>query len=320
MGTRALVLAVLAAAAVSFTLSEVVPLVYKRNGLHVEYTKAYGMLQSEYKSYWPNGQVKAQGTMQGNMRYGEWQLFDSTGRLVMARGYETGYAWTQLFPITFTTVTSKTWFGKSYSLYTDIQPDSVLVSARFWRFLPADEKSPLFVTNKMFDTLVAMFDRGAIAAGADDEMKVLSSRAEFYERLDKCNPQHHVIGYRLKEDWYYDAKRQMGIFGIIAICPVLYAKNERDSIDIGWFSYNGTLRSKLSTMFFVPKYQTGYPIGVEQTLFLRCFQSTVYKTSNANNYTIKQLFRDPKEQALEEQRMEIQPLEWEHDFWLMTFR
>jgi hypothetical protein len=303
----------------SFAQSEVTRYVFRNNALHVEYGKAYGMLSAQYVSYWPNGSVKAQGAMQGNMRFGEWQLFDSTSKLVMARNYETGYAWTQLFPITFQPVTSKALFAQKYSLFIDIQPDSVIMSARIWRFLPYREQSPVFANNALLDTLIALRDRGT-PAGEDDEMMVLSSMAEFHERLDKCNPQHHVIGYRVKEDWYYDAKKQMGVFGIIAICPVLYAKNERDSIDIGWYAYDAKLRSKLSTMFYVPPAATGYPVGVEQTLFLRCFESDVYKTSNVKNYTFAQQFPDPRERALEMQRMEIQPFEWEHDLWLQVFK
>jgi hypothetical protein len=304
----------------SFYWSEAVKHVYQRDEMHVEYSKEHGMLNHKYTSYWPNGKVKAEGAMKANMRFGTWNVYDSTGKLVMARDYETGYAWTQLYPIEFVPTTSKGWFGDRFSVFINIKPDSVIQSARIWRFIYADPNSPVFHNNALLDTLIAMRDRGALQLGLDDEMRVLATREEFHANLDKCNPQHHVIGYRLKEDWYYDAKKKMGIFGVIAICPVLYAKNERDSIDLGWFSYDATLRNKMGTMFFAPRYSYGYPVGVEQTFFLRCFASEVYKTSNVKNYTIAQQFADPKERYLEQQRMEIQPIEWEHDQWLQVFK
>ncbi len=303
----------------SFTYSEVVRYIYQRDGLHVEYGKEHGMLTSRYTSYWPNGKKKAEGEMKGNMRFGDWQVFDSSGYLVTARTYETGYAWKQLYPIEFDQTNSRGWFGDRFSLFVEIKPDSVLLSTRIWRMLHAVEQSPIFHSNALLDTLIALHDRGVVSCGEDDQMLVLSSVSGMHERIDRCNPQHHVIGYKLKEDWYYDAKKHMGIHTIIAICPVLYAKNERDSVDIGWFLYDKTLRSKLATMFYSPPYFTGYPIGVEQTFFLRCFESTVYKTSNVKNYTLIQQFPDPKERALEEQRMELQPFEWEHDFWIREY-
>ncbi len=317
---RILVFIVLAVGLFSFTLSEVTPLIYKQDGIHVEYVKERGLLNGSYKSYWPNGQLKADGTMSGNMRYGVWNLRDSTGKLVLARNYETGYAWTQLYPIEFVQSTSKGWFGDRFSVYVEIKPDSVIHSARLWRFVPYREFNPIFAKNALLDTMLAMKNRGVIACGEDDEMRVLSSYSEFETRLNKCNPQHHVIGYRLKEDWYYDAKKQMGLFGIVAICPVLYAKNERDSIDLGWFAFDKTLRGKMGTMFYVPPVQTGFPVGVEQTFFLRCFEGDVYKYTNIGYRTIAQMFKTPENIAREVQRMEVQPFEWEHDHWLSVFK
>jgi len=308
----------------SFTFSEVVRFVYNRDGIHVEYGKENGMLHTKYTSYWPNGRKKAEGQMAANMRYGDWNLWDSTGTLVTARNYETGYVWTQLYPITMWPVTSRTWLvneNKGYSLFTKIKPDSVTMTARLWRFVPYAQFNPIFANDAVEDTLIACRDRGVFQIGDDDQMTTLLSLAEFHAKLNKCNTNYHVIGYKVKEDWWYDSKKQAGIFSIVAICPVYYAKNQRDTIDLGWFAYDETLRGKLATMYYVPTYQTGFPIGVEQTFFLRCFESEVYRYSNVKQQTIAQLYQGhPVEAALEIQRMEIQPLEWEHDLWLKEFR
>jgi hypothetical protein len=307
----------------SFTMNEAIRYVYNRDGLHVEYIKEKGMLHTTYTSYWPNGRKKAEGQMSANMRYGDWNLWDSTGTLVMARNYETGYVWTQIYPIPMWPVSSRNWLlenNNRYSLFTKIKPDSVIMSARLWRFIPYDQFSPLFVNRAMEDTLIACRDRELLQVGEDDEMKTLLSMAEFHQKLNKCNMNSPVIGYKVKEDWWYDSKKQSGIFSIVAICPVYYAKNQRDSIDLGWFAYDETLRGKLATMYYVPTYPMGYPIGVEQTFFLRCFHIDVYRYSNIKNATIAQLYSGhPEEQYLEVQRMEIQPFEWEHDLWLKEF-
>lgn len=304
----------------SFALSEVTRYIYKGDGIHVEYGEEHGMLNSRYVSYWPNGKQKAEGEMRGNMRYGPWSLYDSTGKLVMVRNYETGYAWEQTFPITFTPVTSKKWFPKTYSLFTEIRPDSVIHSARLWRLIPYEGRSAIFANNALLDTLIAMRTRGVVQCGEDDEMITLSSMSDFFGRLEKCNPQHHVIGYRIKEDWYFDARKQSAYYAIVDICPVLYAKNERDSIDLGWFLYDATLRNKMGTMFYAPKETSPYPVGVEQTFFLRCFHGDVYRYTNVKNMTIAQLFPDKQSRDKEVQRMDLQPVEWEHDHWLEIFK
>lgn len=308
---------------VSFTWSEVSTYTYQDDSLLVKYSKENGILTSTYTSYWPNGRKKAEGAMAGNMRYGDWNLWDSTGKLVMARNYETGYVWTQLYPITPWPVTSRTWLrsGKQTDyMYLTIHPDSVLQSVRLWRFLPYDERSPIFANNALVDTLIALSNRGVVEIGEDDEMMRLSTVNDFSVRLNKCNPQHHVVGYRVKEDWFYDAKKQSGISSIIAICPLLMAKNERDTIELGWYNYNDPLKAKLATMYYMPKYPSGFPVGVEQTFFLRCFRSEVYMYSNLNYRTIAELFPDKQARALEIQRMDIQPFEWEHDLWLREFK
>lgn len=308
----------------SFKLSEVTQYIYNHDGIHVEYGKEKGMLHTKYTSYWPNGRKKAEGQMSANMRFGDWNLWDSSGLLVMARKYETGYVWTQLYPITMWPVTSKTWLAaenQRYSMYFTITPDSVKLSSRQWRFIPYVQHNPIFAKDALEDTLIAMRDRGVLQVGLDDEMRTLLSLSEFHARLEKCNTNFHVIGYKVKEDWWYDSKKQSGIFSIIAICPVYYAKNQRDSIDLGWINYDAALRGKLATMYYVPPYLTGYPTGVEQTFFLRCFASDVYRYSNTKHQTIAELYRGhPVEQALEVERMEIQPLEWEHDLWMEEFR
>lgn len=317
---RTTLILVFAVALMSFGMSEVTKYVYQGDGMYVEYSKEHGMLTNRYVSYWPNGKKKAEGDMRGNMRFGEWALFDSTGKLVMARNYETGYAWTQNYPITFETVTSKTWFPKTYSLYTEIKPDSEIYSARLWRFIPNQERSPIFANNALIDTLIALQQRGVVQCGEDDQMMKLSSYAEFSARLEQCNPQRHVIGYRIKEDWFYDAKKLSGYYTIIDICPVLYAKNERDSINLGWFLYDAQLRNKMGTMFYAPAHASPYPVGVEQTFFLRCFTGDVYKYTNVRNQTVAQLFPDPQARAKEVQRWDVQALEWEHDQWLKVFK
>lgn len=316
---RSFIIIALGVGLLSFTYSEITRYVFRQDGLHVEYGKEHGLLTSKYVSYWPNGKKKAEGEMRGNMRYGEWHVYDTSGALATARAYETGYAWTQLYPIEFDQTSSRGWFGDRFSLIVEIKPDSVIHSVRLWRFIPYVQNSPIFAKNALLDTIIAMTHRDEIVVGEDDELIRRSTFSDVNDRLERCNPQHQVVGYKLKEDWYYDAKKRMGIYGIIAICPVLMAKNSRDSIDLGWLAYDKVLRNKMATMFYVPPVMSGYPAGVEQTFFLRCFESEVYQYSNVGFKTIAQLYPDPAERKTEIQRMEIQQLEWEHDFWVREY-
>lgn len=304
----------------SFTLSEVTRYIYNRDGVHVEYGKEYGRLTSRYTSYWPNGNKKAEGEMRMNLRSGQWNLWDSTGKLIMTRVYDNGYQWSLEYPAMHIPTSSKVWYNpRSTDFFIKIKPDSVVQSMRLWRFIPYDQWNPIFMNNTLLDTLIACADRNAIMVGADDEMKTLMTVSEFYEQRNKCSMFKHVIGYRVKEDWYYDYEKQSAIFSIIAICPVMTATNEKDSVDLGWFAFDDVLRGKLATMVYMPRFNTQYPMTYEQMFFHRTFASEVYKYSNVKGKTINQLYPDQEKQALEKQYMEIAPFEWEEDWWLKVY-
>lgn len=318
---RPALLITLAIFVMSFTLSEVTRYIFNRDGIHVNYGKEYNRITSRYTSYWPNGNKKAEGEMKMNLRSGAWNLWDSTGKLLMTRVYVNGYQWNLEFPAGQTPSSSAGWYNpKSYDFFIKIKPDSVILSTRMWRFVPHDIWNPIFMNNTVLDTLMACVDRTYIMAGADDEMMMLMTASEFHERLDQCSPFKNVLGYRIKEDWYYDYKKQSGLYSIVAICPVLSATNEKDSVDLAWFAFDDVLRGKLATMVYMPRFATQYPMTYEQMFFHRAFASEVYKYSNVNDKTIKQMYPDPQEQLFEKQKMEIIPFEWEHELWLKYYR
>lgn len=279
--------------------------------------EAKGSLDGKYTSYWNNGKKKAEGEIKLNMRSGEWNLWDSTGTLLMTRIYSDGFTWKQTFPVQKYSLSSVAWIdtvrGKDY-FFRKIKPDSVIHSFRTWTYAPYDKTNPLFRNNVVLDTLIAMRLRGEIVVGDDDELMMLLSMGEFFGRLE-TSENRQLLGYRIKEDWYYDYSKQSGIFSIVAICPVLKAPLD-DSLELGWIPYDDVLRARLASMTFQPAYDTEYP-GVYDEMFLqRSYSFSVYKYTNRSDKTIAEIYPYEEDQRKEALHMQRAPFEWEHDHWI----
>jgi antitoxin component YwqK of YwqJK toxin-antitoxin module len=273
-------------------------------------------IDGKYISYWANGKKKAEGEIRMNMRSGEWNLWDSTGTLLMTRFYSDGFTWKQTFPADKKALSSAAWIdtvrGKDY-FFRKIKPDSVIHSFRMWTYAPYDRENPLFKSNAVLDTIIAMRMRGEIIVGDDDQLMMLLSMGEFFGRLESSE-NRQLLGFRIKEDWYYDYRKQSGIFSIVAICPVLKAPLG-DSLELGWIPYDDVLRAKLAAMSFLSAAYSEYPIIYDEMFLQRSYVANVYKYTNVRNKTIADIFPYEDDQRKEALRIQRAPFEWEHDHW-----
>jgi hypothetical protein len=199
-------------------------------------------------------------------------------------------------------------------VFRKIRPDSVIHSLRTWNYAPFDARNPLFMNSTVLDTLIAMRGRGEIVVGDDDQLMLLLSMGEFFGRLEGSD-HRRLLGYRIKEDWYYDYASQSGIFVPVSICPVLKGM-EQDSIDLGWIPYDDVLRAKLASMAYIPAHLSEYPSSYDEMFLQRCYSAEIYKYTNVRNKTIAELFPDEADQHNEAMRMRRAPFEWEQDHWV----
>lgn len=293
----------------------------KIDDLHVECERESGMLDGKYTSYWSNGKKKAQGHMKHNMRSGAWSLWDSTGKLLMTRTYSAGNAWTLRFPAAG--------YLRSYAgpvrlisegntVYDGIIQDSILRSARMWRFIPYDKSNPVFLMHEVIDSLIAFATAQPFPnVAADDEFRNPYMRTDVMQKLEQCHENRIVLGYKIKEDWYYDKISHTGNTAIIAICPVMQGLTSADTVDFGWFYYPA-ISSMLANIKYHPRHHTIYPGNIDAVFATRCFASSVYKTSNKQNKNLDELYSGPG-LSLQRQYWEIAPYEMEQEEWLKYY-
>lgn len=127
-----------------------------------------------------------------------------------------------------------------------------------------------------------------------------------------------VMRFRIKEDWFFDAKRSMLDVRILGICPV------RESIDpitgesrgdepLFWIYYPHA-REVLANAPVFNRHNDAQRISFDDLFLRRFFSATVYKASNVQDRRIAEYYSG--EEALREaQRIIDEIRNFEHDLW-----
>jgi antitoxin component YwqK of YwqJK toxin-antitoxin module len=291
----------------------------------VDFNMKQGMLNGKYVSYYSNGTKRAEGQFQNNMRAGLWSVWDSTGKLLTKRDYKNGFESRILYP----EVSAKPNLQPVYPLtrndagfysYFSFTQKDVVISKRIWREAMKDDESSFFGDDELYHALVDSIAKGKISIYdvSSDELKEKLSGDGLKKAMDTTG--NEIIGFKIKEDWFYDNLRKVSEKRIISICPVICKKNlpaDNDddfSFDMGWFSFPA-LRN---TMNVLELYSGNYPSTIktiDDIFFFRYFPSTIYKESNVKNQMISDYAKGSAIQ-MEDERIEVELIEMEHDVWV----
>ena len=128
-----------------------------------------------------------------------------------------------------------------------------------------------------------------------------------------------VYKFRIKEDWFFDAKRSVLDVRILGICPV------RDAIDPQTGEKRGDeplfwiyLPEAREIMVNAPVYNRqndAMRMSYDDIFVRRFFSATIYKASNVHDRRIADNFPDGVDALLEAQRIKEQIRNFEHDLW-----
>jgi antitoxin component YwqK of YwqJK toxin-antitoxin module len=294
-----------------------------------DFNMKQGMLNGKYVSYYSNGVKRAEGQFQNNMRAGLWSVWDSTGKLLTKREYKNGFECKILYPEVsvkgnLQPVYTLTRNGAGLYSYFNFQQKDVVVSKRIWREAMKDDESSFFGNDDLYHALVDSIVKGKISIydPSSDELTLKISGDALKKIMDTTGKE--IIGFKIKEDWFYDNRRNISEKRIISICPVVCKKNlpaDNDddfSFDMGWF-YFPALRN---TMNVLDLYAGNYPSTlktVDDIFFFRYFPSTICKESNVKNQLISDYAKGSAIQ-LEDERIEVELIEMEHDLWVKSLK
>jgi len=285
-----------------------------------QYVYENGFFNGEFVSWHKNGTKKAEGNYLNNQKIGNWNIWDSTGQLLMKREYKNSFDFKITEAYNENGATNDYTTFKKYNLkhnsdnyitYSVVKEKDIIWSKRIWRIIePSQINSVFFKDNNLFNTLKEIIytnENISVYSSSSDEMKTKSTKDE----LDKIfnRPELKVEAFKLKEDCFYNKEMQMNETRIISICPVL-----DNGSDLFWLYYP-QLRSYLAKKNISVEDNSFNIENLDDLFFYRQFNSMIYKESNIYDRKISAYKKD-NEIKSEAERIEIKMLEMELNTWV----
>jgi gliding motility associated protien GldN len=286
--------------------------VYADSTLSCEYYTSQGRIDGKYVSYYKNGNKKAEGNLRNNYRYGKWTLWDKSGNKSVERDYQDPFSYKQVYPVKSDIDTSYDlkYNTNGYIDYFLLQEKMVVLSKRVWRYIPVENNTLIFENNILQNIISANVVNGNLTAYSsedDDFLKPLNPEEIKTTGLN-------IIGYKIKEDWFFDNVRMVSESRIIGICPVAFDTVKRCKINLYWIYFPAVRK------YFAGAVLEGndLPEGItncDDLFFFRNFSSYIYKESNVYDREISD-YKFGEDIYKEAEKIEISIIEMEHDLWM----
>lgn len=130
-----------------------------------------------------------------------------------------------------------------------------------------------------------------------------------------------VVGYRLKEEWFFDKARSVMDVRIIGIAPMIYAEDESgNKIEGGikkplFWIYYPEARNVLVNYETFNRGNEAERRTFDEIFMKRMFNSQIYKESNVYDRRIADYAIAPIDALLESERIKSELMILEHDLW-----
>jgi len=275
------------------------------------YSTSMGRINGHYVSYYANGKKRAEGNFKNQQRDSTWILWDSLGNQVTKRFYTSPLSFSML-PERDSLTQNKNEFDGAYQNhrrridYPALKAENVLWSKRIWRFIPHTKLNAfMFHDNRLNKCIFSAVRQGALTVynGNDDQF------AHLFEGLN-LDTSSMPIGYRIKEDWYFDKSRSVMDVQIVGLAPVIRQASTKDSVNLCWVYFPDLkpllYRFNLSDNPLAPN---------RAELFQeRMFTSVIYKESNVYNREMAD-YLPLRARNAEAEKIELEMIENEHNLW-----
>lgn len=289
------------------------------------YETENGIINGKYVSFYPNGQKKAEGNFENNYRIGLWTLWDKDGKMLTQRNYKNPFVFEQKYPeipdnpsikLLNQAIYEITYNDKGYIDYFEVTENVIVWSKRLWRFISKEDNKALLGDDLLFHKLHKAVMQGAItayAASSDDFMSLAAPSDINIENKE-------FVGFKIKEDWFFDNERLVTEVRPLGICPVVKKKGSDYTMDLYWLYYPELRNILAKTPVANKNISSSYQINnFDDVFFFRCFQSEIYKESNIYDKQIKdyKVGEDIKKEA---EAIALRIIEAEHDIWLRMYK
>ena len=271
---------------------------FENKQIKIEYHTKNGLMDGKYISHYPNGKKKAEGHFKDNLRVGKWDVWDSTGKIHLEHTVKTDSLVKNVH---------------GYFNYTYLKEAEVAVEKRVWRNASKENNPLLFYDTDLFDTLSNLIRKDSLVIFKDEEFQTTRSKEDIKEHF---SDKYEIISYKIKEDWFMDKKTNASEVRPLGLYLILRPKNSEgeENMGLGWI-YFPQIRKIFASQKIQDKH---YPhiTNLDEVFWYRHFTSQVYKELNVYDRSIASYAKTPEAAALEAERVEMDMIELEHDYWL----
>lgn len=281
------------------------------NGKLVEYTTKNGQLDGDFKVFKKVNNEKillVKGEMKNNCRIGIWTIYDENGtnKIVLQRLYHSLLEYEQLIPkpssnklVSF--VQSE--LNPPLGLDKDGCKENAYVTSADFIFSKRLYREILFENNKfssngIFKSLNDALENKEIICYDTSNFSIVSS----HNRLKNFNG--NIIGFRIKEDFFFDKNRKLSETRILGLAPIYFDTITNKKKEICWFYYPQIRK------IFVKIKEPILNSNLDNLFFERNFYGEIYKTADRFNR------EEDDDLGSEFKSLDIDLLMTEHDIWL----
>lgn len=139
---------------------------------------------------------------------------------------------------------------------------------------------------------------------------------------DSDIPSNEVMGYYVKEAWYFDKSNSVVDVKILAICPVVFRQDDFDvettRYPLFWMPYE-EIRPYASRMSIMTSNLNNASNQTIDDFFRKhSFEGEIYKTTNLRNISLAQAFPNDSLRKKEEKKIETQLKDFKTRLWAVN--